>query len=136
MSKTSLYRLIWKTIKAINNCGHSDLAINFPTSVNDVKSAAAGFTSISKEGCIWNCVAVVDGYHLQTITPSATEVRNVRSFYSGHYRRMESTFKVPATTIVGSCSLVWLGLALWAIVMPSNKLSCTTSLTLFPVSIV
>ena len=108
MSKTSLYRLIWKTIKAINNCGHSDLAINFPTSVNDVKSAAAGFTSISKEGCIWNCVAVVDGYHLQTITPSATEVRNVRSFYSGHY-------KTHGVNIQGACDhhcrFVFLGVA-------------------------
>jgi hypothetical protein len=72
MSTSSLYRLIWKTIKAINNCCHNDLTVKFPTSVDDVKTAAAGFSSISKEVCIWNCIAVVDGYHLQTITPAVT----------------------------------------------------------------
>ncbi len=63
MSTSLLNRLIWKTIKAINFCCHSDLSITFPQSVEEVKKAAAGFNSISKEGCIWNCVAVVDGYH-------------------------------------------------------------------------
>jgi hypothetical protein len=46
-----------------------------------------GFQSISQQGCIWNCVAVLDGYHLQIQTPSKTEARNVvRSFFSGHYQ--------------------------------------------------
>jgi hypothetical protein len=72
------------------------LSISFPQSVEEVKEAAAGFSSISKEGCIWNCVAVVDGYHLQTITPAITEVRNVRSFYSGHY-------KTHGVNIQGAC---------------------------------
>lgn len=96
MSTSSLYRLIWKTIKAINSSCHSDLSIKFPQSVNEVKKAAAGFSSISKEGCIWNCVGVVDGYHLQTITPAITEVKNVRSFYSRHY-------KTHGVNIQGAC---------------------------------
>jgi hypothetical protein len=108
MSTSSLYRLIWKTIKAINNCCHNDLTVKFPTSVDDVKTAAAGFSSISKEGCIWNCIAVVDGYHLQTITPEVTEVRNIRSFYSGHY-------KTHGLNIQGACDhhcrFVFLGVA-------------------------
>jgi hypothetical protein len=37
-------------------------------------------------GCIWNCVAVLDGYHLQIQTPSKTEAKNVKSFFSGHYQ--------------------------------------------------
>ena len=45
-----------------------------------------GFQSISQQGCIWNCIAVVDGYHLQIQTPSKKEARNVRSFFSGHYQ--------------------------------------------------
>ena len=35
---------------------------------------------------IWNCISVIDGYHLQIQTPSKTEVKNVRSFFSGHYQ--------------------------------------------------
>ena len=84
MSIASTYRLIWKTIHAINSC--NELQIKFPSSHEEVKAAAAGFASISKEGCIWNCVAVVDGYHLEIITPSKNEVKNIRSFYSGHYK--------------------------------------------------
>ena len=71
-------------MRAINNC--RELAISFPSSVDEVKRAAEGFSSISKEGCVWNCVAVVDGYHVQTITPSLSEVQKVKSFYSGHYK--------------------------------------------------
>ena len=32
------------------------------------------------------CVTVLDGYHLQTITPSKKEVHNVWSYFSGHYQ--------------------------------------------------
>jgi hypothetical protein len=42
--------------------------------------------SISTQGCIWNCVSVIDGYHLQIQTPSRKEVSNVQSFFSGHYQ--------------------------------------------------
>jgi hypothetical protein len=108
MSTSSLYCLIWKTIKAINNCGHSNFTVKFPTSLDDVKTAAEGFSSISKEGYIWNCIAVVDGYHLQTITPAVTEVRNVCSSYSGHY-------KTHGVNIQGACDhhccFVFLGVA-------------------------
>ena len=88
MLTSLLYRLIWKTIKAINSFCHSDLSISFPQSVEVVKKAATGLSlAISKEGCIRNCAAGVDGYHLQAITSAITEVRNhVHSFYSWHYR--------------------------------------------------
>ena len=32
------------------------------------------------------CVTVLDGYHLQTITPSKKEVHNVQLYFSGHYQ--------------------------------------------------
>jgi hypothetical protein len=77
MSTSLLYCLICKTIRAINCCCRSNLSITFPKSVEEVKKGAVGFNSISKEGCIWKCcVAVVDGYHLQTITPAIAEVKN------------------------------------------------------------
>ena len=84
MSVPSLYRVIWKCIDAINVC--NELAIKFPTAVDEVKEAARGFESISTQGCIWNCISVIDGYHLQTQTPSKREVNNVRFFFSGHYQ--------------------------------------------------
>jgi hypothetical protein len=71
-------------MKALNKC--KELEIKFPQTVEEVKRAARGFESISTQGCIWNCVSVADGYHLQTQTPSKTEVKNVRSFFSGHYQ--------------------------------------------------
>ena len=47
-----------------------------------------GFTSISTNRALCDCVAVLDGYsyHLQTITCSKNEVHNVRSYFSGHYQ--------------------------------------------------
>jgi hypothetical protein len=84
ISVASLYRIIWRCIDAINAC--PELSIKFPTTSDEVIEAGRGFQTISSQGCIWNCVSVVDGYHLQIQTPSKTEVRNVRSFFSGHYQ--------------------------------------------------
>jgi len=84
MSTPSLYRIVWKCIHAIIKCVALD--ITFPSSTEEVKAAAEGFSSISKEGCIWNCVGVIDGYHLEIKTPSKSEVTNVKSFFSGHYQ--------------------------------------------------
>ena len=67
ISVASFYRVFWKTIGAITR--------------DDARDAALGFQSISQQGCIWNCVAVLDGYHLQIQTPSKTEDRNVRLFF-------------------------------------------------------
>ncbi len=84
ISVASLYRVVWKCIDAINDC--DDLAVKLPTTLDKVKEAARGFETISTQGCIWNCVSVIDGYHLQIQTPSKNEVRNVQSFFSGHYQ--------------------------------------------------
>lgn len=84
ISTSSFYRVVWRCIDAINRC--SELSIDFPKTTDEVIRAAEGFTSISSQGCIWNCVAVIDGYHLQIRPPSKSEVRNVKSFFSGHYQ--------------------------------------------------
>jgi hypothetical protein len=92
VSVPSLYRVVWKTIRAINNTkGHPAdttalLSINFPSSVEEAEEAALGFQSMSTQNCIWNCVTAIDGYHLQITTPSKKDAKNVRSFYSGHYQ--------------------------------------------------
>ena len=78
ISTASFYNVVWKCIDAINKC--PKLAIKFPQTRDKVCEAAKGFTSIvSSQGCIWNCVSAIDGYHLQINTPSKSEVKNVRS---------------------------------------------------------
>jgi DDE superfamily endonuclease len=84
ISISSMYRVLWKTIKAIISSG--PLQIHFPQTIEAVKAAAQGFCSVSSHSSIWNCVSVVDGYLLATITPSKKEVKNVRSYFSGHYQ--------------------------------------------------
>jgi hypothetical protein len=91
LSATLFYQVVWKTFHAINNMkgdpvAASLLGIKFPSSIEEAEQSAQGFQSISPQGCIWNCVAVVDGDHLQITTPSKKEAKNVRSFYSGHYQ--------------------------------------------------
>ena len=86
ISVPSYYRIVWKTIWAINKNPSDILSIKFPATIDDARDAALGFQTISQQGCIWNCVAVLDGYHLQIQKPSKTEAKNVKSFFSGHYQ--------------------------------------------------
>ena len=82
--QASFYCLLWKTIKAIHNC--PKLRISWPYTKERQLDCATRFTSIGTNHALWDCVAVLDGYHLQTITPSKKEVHNVQSYFSGHYQ--------------------------------------------------
>ena len=82
--QASFYHLLWKTIKAINNC--PKLQITWLYTKEMQLHCATGFTSISTNHVLRDCVAVLDGYHLQTITPSKKGVPNVWSYFSGHYQ--------------------------------------------------
>ena len=84
MSQCSFYCLLWTTIKTINHC--LELWISWPYTKDRQLECATGFTSIITNHALWDCVAVLDGYHLQTITPSKKEVHNVQSYFSGHYQ--------------------------------------------------
>jgi hypothetical protein len=84
ISVPSIYRIIWKTIRALIFC--PQLKIKFPTTEKELKDAAFGFESVSTGACITNCVSVVDGYHLAIQTPNKGEAKNVQSFFSGHYQ--------------------------------------------------
>jgi DDE superfamily endonuclease len=108
ISVSSFYRILWKTINAINNSKSTLLTIKFPSTNKESDDAALGFQSISQQGCIWNCVGVVDGYHLQIDTPSKTEAKNVKSFFSGHYQ----TFGVNVqATCDHNCRFTFIGVA-------------------------
>ena len=102
----SFYCLLWKTIKAINNS--PKLQITWPYTKNRQLECATGFTSISTNCALWDCVAVLDGYHLQTITPSKKEVRNVWFYFSGHYQ----TYRVNIQAACDhNCCFLFIGVA-------------------------
>ena len=90
ISTASFYRVVWKTVIAINKCQQMDM--HFPQTKEQCLVAAAGFESISAkslvngEAAIKHCVGVVDGYLLRITTPSRKDVGNVRSYFSGHYQ--------------------------------------------------
>lgn len=87
VSVQHFYSIVWTTIIAILESKHPDLDnIKFPKSSDECAAAAADFKDISFRGAVNNCVAAVDGYLLSIITPSANEVGNVRSYFSGHYQ--------------------------------------------------
>ena len=60
--QASFYCLLWKTIKAINNC--PELWITWPNTKDRQLECPTGFTSISTNRALQDCVAVLDGYHL------------------------------------------------------------------------
>ena len=84
ISQSSFFHLLWKTTKAIKNC--TELLITWTNTKKWQIKCACGFTSISINCALHECVAVLDGYHLQTITPSKKEVHNVQSYFSSHYQ--------------------------------------------------
>jgi hypothetical protein len=86
ISKASFYRILWQTIRAIATSKAKELQINFPQTEEECAKAARGFQSISHQGVINNCVGVGDWFLLGIATPPKSQVSNVRSFFSGHYK--------------------------------------------------
>ena len=84
ISKSSFYRIVWKTMKIINSTPSLDII--FPQTAAEVQTAMNGFTMISMGAAIINCVGVIDGYLLRIKVPSKEEAGNVRSYFSGHYQ--------------------------------------------------
>jgi DDE superfamily endonuclease len=84
ISQASFYRLVWKTVTAIVKC--KALSIRFPQTPEEATTAIVGFSSISTDNAIHNCAGVVDGYLMRCRVPAKKEVKNVRSFFSGHYQ--------------------------------------------------
>ena len=84
VSVPSFYRVIWKTMIAINNV--EILKPVFPQSPEECAEEAAGFTSRSWSAAIDNCVSAIDGWLLKIQVPPKKVVGNVRSYFSGHYQ--------------------------------------------------
>ena len=84
------------------------MAVKFPTTLDKIKEAARRFQTIITLGCIWNCVSVIDGYHLQIQTLSKNEVRNVQSFFSDHYQTHGLNIQAACDH---NCRFIFLGVA-------------------------
>ena len=67
ISKSSFYRVIWKTMYAIVRC--ENLQILWPNTKELAMQSAAGFSTISTNHVMTECVAVLDGYHIEIATP-------------------------------------------------------------------
>ena len=68
---------------AIVQC--ENLQIMWPDTKELAVQSAAGFSSISTKCVMTECVAVLDGYHMEIATPPK-KVHNVKSYFSGHYQ--------------------------------------------------
>ena len=89
-----MYAIVW--------C--KNLRITWPDMKEKAVQSAAGFSSISTNRVMTECVAVLDGYHIEIATPPKKEVHNVTT------RCMASTYRQRVITIVISCLLGWVGL--------------------------
>ena len=85
ISKPSFYCVVWKTMYTIVRC--ENLRIMWPDTKELAVKSAAGFSSISTNRVMTECVAVLDGYHMEIMTPPKKEVHNVKSYFSGHYQK-------------------------------------------------
>ena len=84
ISKPSFYHVGWKTMYAIVRC--ENLRIMWLDTKELAVQSAADFSSISTNRVMTECVAVLDGYHMEIATPPKKEVHNVKSYFSGHYQ--------------------------------------------------
>ena len=106
ISKSSFFHLLWKTIKAINKC--AELWITCPYTKEWQIKYACEFTSISTNHALHECVAVLDGYHLQTTTPSNKQAHNVQSYFSGPYQTYRVNIQAAGDH---NCCLLFIGVA-------------------------
>jgi DDE superfamily endonuclease len=87
VSVQCFYSIVSRTIQAIIESKHPDLDnIKFPKTKEECAITAADFKEITYHEAINNCVSAIDGYLLSIITPSASEVGNVRSYFSDYYQ--------------------------------------------------
>jgi hypothetical protein len=84
ISVASFYRVLHVGIRAVVKSDH--LRYHFPSSLDEIEAEAAGFGSHSLFGVLNGCVGCLDGILVRVRTPSTTETRNARAYFSGHYQ--------------------------------------------------
>jgi hypothetical protein len=87
ISRSSFYRCIHSAMNAIASMEEISI-LSFPPNDDEISKLADDFKDISGTGGILNgCVGVLDGFLLQTCTPSVRGSNgNVKAYFSGHYQ--------------------------------------------------
>jgi hypothetical protein len=83
VSTPSIYRLLYRFLDAVLTA--EELRIKFPTEPDEIDAAASAFESKSTHGVMNGCVGALDGLLVHISQPKGKEVKNIRSYYSGHY---------------------------------------------------
>ena len=71
-----MYAIVW--------C--EELPILWPNTKEKAVETTAGFSFISTNHVMTECVAVLNSYHMAITTPPKKEVHNIKSKFSGHYQ--------------------------------------------------
>lgn len=85
ISVSTFYRITEKCLRAIVN--NERLRIRFPTTDEEIREVARGFSAMSTDRVMTGCVGCLDGYLIRTQCPRLSDAGNgnVRSFFNGHY---------------------------------------------------
>jgi hypothetical protein len=84
ISFTSAYRCRTIFIEAVNS--RTELDINMPSTVDEMKKVADDFATESTDSLIRGCVGCIDGFLVTTKRPTMKESNNSpHAFYSGHH---------------------------------------------------
>ncbi len=84
ISEPSFYRFVYRCAESI--LAIPELGYHFPTTEQELSTAASDFAEISMNNLIRGCVGCIDGLLLRITAPRARETANGRAYYSGHYR--------------------------------------------------
>ncbi|KAL7542523.1 hypothetical protein ACHAWF_007216 [Thalassiosira exigua] len=82
-SRAAAYDAVSDFIDAVNEA--PELGIAFPTTYDGWEGIRRGFAQKSTHGLLHGCVGAIDGFFQRTNRPTASEVSNVLSYFSGHY---------------------------------------------------
>ena len=83
VSRSAAYHITYDFLDAV--LAAPELNIELPKTPNQWNEIRLGFQLKSTDGIIDGCVGCLDGLLQKTIAPSASDVTNIRSYYSGHY---------------------------------------------------
>ncbi|CAM9931598.1 unnamed protein product, partial [Heterosigma akashiwo] len=86
ISKRYFYKVVRKTVDAINALDDQDLNIFFPRDHAAQMKIADGFKRKSGHGVMSGCAGCVDGLLVQIRLPRSTETNAASKYFSGHYQ--------------------------------------------------
>jgi hypothetical protein len=84
LAKSTFFYCLHRGIDAINKC--SELALRFPTNLDELKRTALEFQGKSSFGVLDGCVGALDGWLCRIKVPLGKDTSNIRAYFSGHYQ--------------------------------------------------